>query len=134
MNLNKTDEVLAVVVKKALVVAEKTGNFVIEQTPLLLQEFYNWHIFSNILGILLGVLLLFLGYKIPFLWTHEEKGVYDFEKYFNRYAEETFMAWLVFGWGAVLGFIFIISCTYELVFILVAPRLYLIEYFFSLNK
>jgi len=56
-SFQKTDEVLSKVVEKALIVAEKTGNFVIEQTPLLLQEFYKWHITESILGILLGLII-----------------------------------------------------------------------------
>ena len=59
-NFQNTDQVLSKVVEKALIVAEKTGNFVIEQTPLLLQEFYKWHITESILGILLGIAVTIL--------------------------------------------------------------------------
>jgi hypothetical protein len=65
---NKTDQVLSEVVKKALGVAEKTGDFVIEQAPLLIQEFYAWHTWSHILGILFGVLLIILGRVVPIIW------------------------------------------------------------------
>ncbi len=130
-NFKKTDEVLSEVVKKALNVAEKTGDFVIEQAPLLLQEFYNWHICSNIFGIVLGLLLCFLGYKIPFLWItkkREEKEYMD-DMYFNRYSESAFVGWIVFAIFDITGLIFLFASIYELVFILVAPKLYLIEYF-----
>ena len=58
-NFKKTDEVLSKVVEKALNVAEKTGDFVIEQAPLLLQEFYAWHIYSSIFFVFAGVMLWF---------------------------------------------------------------------------
>jgi len=127
--LSKTDEVLSKAVEKGIAFAEKTGNFVIEQAPDLLQEFYNWHICSNIFGICLGLLLCFLGYKIPFLWiTKKEKEYFD-DKYFNRYSEEAFVGWIVFSIFNLIGLIFLFHSIYELVFILVAPKLYLIEYF-----
>ena len=64
-NFQNTDEVLAEAVKKALIVAEKTGEFAIEQAPLLLKEFYAWHItkesldtYYDDLGTTLGEALL----------------------------------------------------------------------------
>lgn len=127
-NFQKTDEILSIVVKKALTVAEKTGEFAIEQAPLLLQEFYNWHIWSNILGIILGLLLCFLGYKIPFLFTTKESNYNDY-KYFNRYCDDYFFPYLNFILFTISGVIFIFPCIYDLIFILIAPKLYLIEHF-----
>lgn len=128
-NFQKTDEVLSEVVKKALTVAEKTGDFVIEQAPLLLQEFYRWHICANIFGILLGIFLCFLAYKIPLLWLSDNKEYYD-TKFFSKYgAEGGIAAWVFFVIMIFIGAIFLFCSIYELVYILVAPKLYLIDYF-----
>ena len=102
-NFQKTDEVLSEVVKKALIVAEKTGDFVIEQSPLLLQEFYRWHICANIFGILLGIFLCFLAYKIPLLWLSDNKEHYD-TKFFSKYGDE--------GGNAAWGFFVIMIIKY----------------------
>jgi len=37
------EELLKPIIEKALKVAEQSGEFIIEQSPLLLQEFYKWH-------------------------------------------------------------------------------------------
>lgn len=135
-NFQNTDQVLSKIVEKALVVAEKTGNFVIEQTPLLLQEFYNWNITISILGILLGIVLFLFGRYIPNLWiTYKEKqGQYSYS-YFNRYSKDDYLdgstvpAWILFGLGLLLSIVFITTNLYNLLFLLIAPKLYLINYF-----
>ena len=128
-NFQKTDEVLSQVVKKALSVAEKTGDFVIEQAPLLLQEFYAWHIWSDIFFILLAFSFIFFGFKLPYLWLSKEKSHWDYT-YFKRYGDEgAVSAWVCFAIGNSIGVIMLIVNVYDLVYILVAPKLYLIDYF-----
>ncbi len=131
-NLQKTDEVLSKIVDKALNVAEKTGDFVIEQAPLLLQEFYAWHIWSNVFFIIFGIFLIYAGYKLPFLWMDKENKSYSY-KYFSLYGDdETIVAWTFFVVGLIVGSIIILIHLYDLIFILTAPKLYLIEYFSDL--
>lgn len=135
-NFQKTDEVLAEVVKKALTVAEKTGDFVIEQAPLLLQEFYNWHITVSILGILLGICIFLLGRYIPNIWiiNNESQGNYS-SKYFSKYTKNEYwengitLAWIIFFTGLLTSIVIISINLYNLLFLLIAPKLYLIEYF-----
>ena len=131
-NFQKTDEVLSEVVKKALIVAEKTGEFAIEQAPLLLKEFYSWHIAKNSLGILFGVLIIIIGYNLRKLWGKKVDKDYDKdwnEVVLNGYASEEISTWLSIILSSIFGLMLLIKCTYSLVFILVAPKLYLIEYF-----
>lgn len=128
-NFKKTDEVLSEVVKKALVVAEKTGNFVIEQAPMLLQEFYAWHIWSDIFFILLGISFIICGIRLPYLWLSKEESNWDY-KYFKKYGDDgVIIAWFSYGIGLLIGIIMLIVNIYDLVYILVAPKLYLIDYF-----
>lgn len=135
-SFKKTDEVLAEVVKKALTVAEKTGQFVVEQAPMLLQEFYYWHISKAIIGIILSLLLFFIGRYAPYLWLTKEKTREDNIRFFKRYNNETssYMknpsaSWILFIILSLASLIIFVSNLYKLVFILVAPKLYLIEYF-----
>ena len=119
-NFKKTDEFLSEVVKKALLVAEKTGNFVIEQSPLILQEFYNW----NIAKFSLGIFLCLVGFILSVIWFVK------FNKHEDLMDEFGCLIGLIFS--SVIGlFSIIYLCIniYNLVFILVAPKLYLIEYF-----
>lgn len=129
-NFKKTDEVLSEVVKKALVLAEKTGEFAIEQAPLLLKEFYLWHIWSSVLFILIGIILIILSIKIPHLWLSKEKEDSWDTNFFGKYGDDGCIpAWVIFGVSTAIGLCMICSNIYNLTYILVAPKLYLIDYF-----
>lgn len=129
-NFKKTDEVLSEVVKKALVLAEKTGEFAIEQAPLLLKEFYLWHIWSSVLGIVFAIILIFIGYKVPRMWLKKEAGRFDDVEFFGMHGDfDGVLAYIMFGACGLFGGILIATKTYDLVYILVAPKLYLIDYF-----
>jgi hypothetical protein len=111
------EQQLSVILDKALNVAEKSGEFVIEQAPLLLQEFYRWHIVSHTMGA-----FIFLTTLIPFIYLYK-KAEWVAEPNFID-----FMA-IMFGVGSAVTIIVSAIHVYKLVFILVAPKLYLIEYF-----
>lgn len=143
-NFKKTDEVLSKVVEKALTVAEKTGEFVIEQAPLLLQEFYVWHICKSIFMALLWLSVFFLIQRLSKLLSFgdeklipEENRENYFKKrdgkyYYSSYRDGDSEAY-AFSIGIKIAsyftFIGLAVFLYDLVFILVAPKLYLIEYF-----
>ena len=133
--MNELETQLAELVKKGIEVAEKTGNFVIDQAPLLLQEFYRWHIASAILGILFGVIIYLIGRYLPFLWLHKEKPNKYSVNFFGKWgtgdgiSRDPSASWILFTITTLVSLIFIFINLYTLVFILVAPKLYLIEYF-----
>ena len=143
-NFKKTDEVLSEVVKKALLVAEKTGNFVIEQSPLILQEFYVWHICKSIFMVLLWIALFFLIQKSTSLLCYESLDLipeklqaYYYKKRDGKFYYSSYRDGDSESYGFSIGikiasysvFIGVAISLYNLVFILVAPKLYLIEYF-----
>lgn len=143
-NFQKTDEVLAEVVKKALLVAEKTGEFVIEQTPLLLQEFYQWHICKAIFMALSCFGIFFLIQRLSNLLSFSDEKMIPEENrksylkkrdgrfYYSPYRDgnsEAYVFSIVIKIVSYFTFIGVAVFLYDLVFILVAPKLYLIEYF-----
>jgi len=96
---SETDKVLAESLRKAVKLAEKTGDFVIEQAPEVLQEFYNKELFTSIFMIIVSIMIIFICKYIPYLWLCKEKDDYydDTEKYFNRYGDDgTIAAWIFF--------------------------------------
>ena len=131
--MKELDSQLAELVKKGLKAAEATGNFVIEQAPQLLQEFYRWHIAESILGIVISILLVFIMYRIFKMVGREEEKKWHDIKLFNRYYETggfpffitTFISFVVL----ILAIVLFFTNLYTLVQILVSPKLYLIEYF-----
>lgn len=131
--MEELEKTLITILQKALVVAEQTGEFVIEQAPILLQEFYSWHIAKNVLSLLLFPTIYFISYKVFKYFGEKEKDNYKTNKIFNRYYDWEDV-WPVFGIAAIiiLGFVAVVKIfisIYNIVFIYVAPKIYLIEYF-----
>lgn len=111
--LSKTDEVLSKAVEKGIAFAEKTGNFVIEQAPDLLKEFYAWQLYSNISIV---ILMLIISYVIYFVSKKVVKSM-----------EDDFM--YILNLFQILPVVFLLVSVYRIIFITVAPKLYLIEHF-----
>ena len=134
--LSKTDEVLSKAVEKGIELTEKTGNFVIEQAPDLLKEFYQWRIISCIMWIVIAIILFLSGRYFPYLWMKDKikeaennEGVF-FNRRTSGYMDDgNIPAWITFVALSVTAAAIIISNVYELIYISVAPKLYLIEYF-----
>lgn len=131
--MNELENQLAELVKKGIEVAESTGNFVIDQAPQLLQEFYRWHIMSNAMGMIISGLLVYLSFKFfIFCGRKEEESSHD-TKILKRYyktAEIPFMLLsMITGVLIVIMTICFINDLFDLVKLIVAPKIYLIEYF-----
>lgn len=127
------EEELKKLVLKAIEIAERTGEFVIEQAPDLLQEFYRWHIIKSSVVVLVGVFVMFVIFKIFKFFGKKEKERYYETEIFNRYYETDnvpFILLLIYGGGGfIFGIIVFFANLFNLLHILVAPKLYLIEYF-----
>ena len=135
-SFQETDKVLSEVVKKALIVAEKTGEFVIEQAPLLLKEFYAWHIFQNIFGIVMGIIIILISYHLRKLWgkkVDSDHNVSWDEVLLGGYASDKFGTIMTILLGVIIGTTLILTSVYDLIYIITAPKLYLIHYFINKN-
>lgn len=143
----KLQEQLAVFVEKAIAVAEKTGEFAVDQAPDLLREFYTWAIVEDVFFIVLGIGIFFLGRYLPCFWTSSgKKGYSGGGYYFRRYDESPDFdhksyvsgaitsAWMSFGIGVVVSSSLILVNTFDLLKVLVSPKLYLIEHFMEFVK
>lgn len=117
--MKEIESQLAPIISKAIEAAEKTGDFVIEQAPLVLQEFYAWYTMKFILSIIftfLGVVLF--GLITRWIWKQDsDDGGHYIVGFFIGIVPAI----------TLLGIM--ISSIYDLIFITTAPRLYLIEYF-----
>jgi hypothetical protein len=124
------EEQLGKLVEKALQLAEQTGEFAIEQAPLLLQEFYMWHIALSIMSIVLLPLNIISIMIVKKVLPEVEEDIWSYN-FLGKIVSESSA-----GFGYIFGGVSLIfSVTFffiglrNLVFILVAPKLYLIEYF-----
>lgn len=113
--MKQTDEALGKLIEKGIEVAEKTGNFVIEQAPDLLKEFYMWQLWSNVAMVILMTISGFILYKLA------KKFTCDFDDDPIQYLFH--IIFLLFP--TILG----VVSAYKVFYILVAPKLFLIEYF-----
>lgn len=107
------NEKLESIIDKSIALAEKTGEFVIDQAPDLLKEFYTWHTYSHIFWIIL--LSIFVVASVVIV-----------EK-ITKYEDDGFIR-IFHGIGGLISIPLLVN-VYNLVFILVAPKLYIIEYF-----
>ncbi len=112
------EETLEKLLLKALEVAEKTGEFVIEQAPDLLKEFYTWHTVADIFYILLSVILMAIG-----VTAFKKLDVYN-----GSEGKDAALV-ILMGASTTAGPLMFFMNLYDLLFILIAPKLYLIEYF-----
>jgi len=134
--MNKLEQQLIKILESALSVAEKTGSFVIEQAPQLLKEFYIWNTSKYILGIILSIFILLSARFLSNIWSEKYNGgQYDYNKIvmFGRLGEGGNMI-VPFIVLSVIGLPIFIINVYYLIFITVAPKMYLIEHFSVLLK
>ena len=118
--MNNLEELLKPLVDKAIGGIEKGVDFTIEQAPLLIQEFYNWHIAESIVYIVLAVILL----TVPYLMYRLDKK-YDFAN--EAIVLPIFVSLVSF----IVGVTMFIAGLLDLIKLIVAPRLFLIEYFLN---
>ena len=127
--MGKTDEQLAEILKKGLEAAEKTGNFVVEQAPDLIQQLIVWKTCEYILLILISVGLI-LSIKKWYNWAikrYEYFGDFTGEVEFIVFSIYSIFVILVFG-------ITLFNSFFNLIQILLAPKIWLIEYITNLIK
>jgi hypothetical protein len=113
----ENNELLAEVVKKGIELAEKSGNFVIEQAPDLLREFYLWNLLQNVIVFFLSVLIIYFIHR---------RNIKD-EDFYEDFYEDFDMIHLVqilFGINALMFFL-------DTIKLIIAPKLYLIDHFIN---
>jgi hypothetical protein len=129
-NFQKTDEVLAEVIKKGLELAQKTGEFVIEQAPDLIKQFYAWSLYQNIFFIILGIIIFLIGRYLPYLWVTDKQEYNNDIKFFRRWGNGgAFFGWAVFVISGIVSLIMILMSIYDIMYLVTAPKLYIIEHF-----
>lgn len=125
--MKNTDEALGKAILKGIELAEKSGKFIIEQAPELIQQFYTWHICQNLFGLFIGALLFFISYKIIKSLGNDEKS---WDNDFLILGKWVGIGQIISSTVlSIIGSVFLIISSNELIFIITAPKLYLIEYF-----
>lgn len=121
---NKAEEVLATVLQKAMEVAEKTGDFVTEQAPDVVQQLLVWKLASAVLVAAVSLLLFALLARLAYRATKWDDVDLDFQS--------MAVAFSLVG-AAMCGSVGAHSAMTALQ-IWLAPKVYLIEYTANLIK
>lgn len=135
--MSKTDEQLAKILQKGIEVAEKSGHFIIEQAPDLIQQLIIWKSVSYIFNILVGLSLLYAYYqwykmvknKIENNNNNNNKGILwdeDFEDYPGLIISGVFIV--------IISISILFISIHNLIQIIIAPKIWLIEYTMNLIK
>ena len=126
--MKETDKQLAEIFKKGLETAEKTGNFIVEQAPDLIRQLLIWKTVEYSVYVILGISLIIYFYR----WTKKvakeiKENEDDFEGYFGDSIANIFIAigQLTF---LIIAMLLIAGNLQDLIQIVFAPKIYLIEY------
>jgi len=132
------NEDLINILERAYEAAMKTGEFVVQEGSVLIQQFLLWKLFEYGMIIVFGLIFLvgtpLVTRKVFKRRTESHYDAFWFGKpiNFNYIGEPFFGACLINGFFMVVGFIMIILYLFSFVKLIVAPNVYLLEYF--LNK
>ena len=122
--MNETDKQLAEILKKGLETAEKTGNFIVEQAPDLIRELLIWKTVEYSVYVIIGISLIVYFYRWKKKVTKEMKE--------NEYYFMDSFANILIAIGQlsllITGIILIDENLQDLIQIVFAPKIYLIEY------
>lgn len=129
------NEELMKILEKSYEFAIKTGEFVVEEGGILIQEFLNWKLLENGFFALVGIFLI-IG--VPLinrgLFDIPEEGEYIGHKFFGKvtkydtYDNELVISYIISGASFMCGIFTFIACSLAVIKILVAPNVYLLEY------
>lgn len=120
---NKAEEVLATVLQKAMEVAEKTGDFVTEQAPDVVQQLLVWKLAQAlVVGLMCAVVFFTCAYHVYRVLRAERP-----EEWHGPVA----MMCVIFG---TPSFMMMVPYLLEALQIWLAPKVYLIEYTANLLK
>ena len=127
--MKETDQQLAEILKKGLEAAEKTGNFVVEQAPDLIQQLIVWKTCEYIFLILISIAFLFSIYK----WC--KSAIKRYGNLDNFFGEPEVIVFSIYSIVVILIFVIaLFQSFFNLLQILLAPKIWLIEYATNLIK
>jgi len=125
-----------VLLKEMVELLKQGKQFAEEEIPLVLQEFLTWELTSSIMWIVVGIIFFLVGRYLPYAWLYKEQNNADDDKFFNRYCNRgkanTVTAFIFFIILGAIGACITISNLFATIKIIIAPRVYLIEWANSL--
>ena len=120
----ETDKQIAEILKKGLEVAEKSGNFVIEQAPDLVKQLITYKTIETSICVLIEITLMYLIFRyFKYLYKKNNENsdfISDNELHVGAII-------ITFVLSIFLFFVFIYDIS-NLIQLIFAPKIYLLEY------
>ena len=120
----ETDKQIAEILKKGLEVAEKSGNFVIEQAPDLVKQLITYKTIEASIYVLIEITLIYL--IVRYIKYLHKKNNEDSDFIVDNEFHITGMI-ITLIMGIILFFVFINDIS-DLIKLIFAPKIYLLEY------
>ena len=121
---SETDKQIAEILKKGLEVAEKSGNFVIEQSPDLVKQLITYKTIETSISVLIEIALMYLiviYFKYLYKKNNEDNSFVDLNSFHIG-------GILISSCVAIFMFIAFINDISNLIQLIFAPKIYLLEY------
>lgn len=122
--MKETDEQLAKILSKGLEMATKSGNFIIDQAPDLIQQLIFYKTVENAIQLLIYIIVMYFLGKMIYKDHIKEDEYIDRDPIIQIFGGAVFIFFSISAW-------FSISDLIKLIF---APKIYLIEYISHLIK
>ena len=121
---SETDKQIAEILKKGLEAAEKSGNFVIEQAPDLVKQLITYKTVETSICVLIEITLMYL-IVIYFKYLHKKNNE---DSSFIEVNSFHIVGMLISLVVAIFMFIVFINDISNLIQLIFAPKIYLLEY------
>ena len=120
----ETDKQIAEILKKGLEVAEKSGNFVIEQAPDLVKQLITYKTVETSISVLIEITLMYLIFRyFKYLYKkNNEDSDFISDNGFH------IGGILILSGVAIFMFFVFINDISKLIQLIFAPKIYLLEY------
>ena len=121
---SETDKQIAEILKKGLEVAEKSGNFVIEQAPDLVKQLITYKTIETSIYVLIEISLIYLIFRyFKYLYKkNNEDSDFIFDNAFH------ITGIIITSGVTIFTFIEFINDIFDLIKLIFAPKIYLLEY------
>ena len=120
----ETDKHIAEILKKGLEAAEKSGNFVIEQAPDLVKQLITYKTIETSICVLIEITLMYLIF-IYFKYLYKKNNE---DSDFIIYDEFHIIGMIITSLMGIFLFFAFITDISNLIQLIFAPKIYLLEY------
>ena len=120
----ETDKQIAEILKKGLEAAEKSGNFVIEQAPDLVKQLITYKTVETSICVLIEITLMYLIFRY-FKYLYKKNNE---DSDFIIYDEFHIIGMIITSLMGIFLFFAFITDISNLIQLIFAPKIYLLEY------